>query len=140
MDTLRIVDTVPLPVIEHDTVRVYDFQGSDGPFDFMGQGRIMPAGQGIFDVSVGMNRAIQVGALVSCGSEDGVRSAHVLLTAEDPFHVIPMAVEQDRGVCNPFRPSLFHFETGKAVWGGVGFVAGILIAHLTDDGFRKARY
>lgn len=138
IDTLTITDTVQGPV-QIDTVKVYAFEGSDGPFDFQGTGKIFPAGTGIFNVRVGMSRPIPVEARITCGQGSGVKSASLLLTAEDPFQLVPESVFQDPEICNPNVP-VFQFTKGKAFWAGGGFLAGVLISHLLDDGFRKAYY
>jgi hypothetical protein len=138
VDTLKFTDTVQAPVMI-DTVRVYAFAGTDGPFDFAGTGRIFPAGQGIFNVKVGMNRSIPVEARITCGQERGIKSASLLLTAEDPFDIVPESVVQDPEICNPNVP-VFQFTRGKLFWAGGGLLAGVILANLWDDGFRKAYY
>jgi hypothetical protein len=138
VDTLTITDTVQGPV-QIDTVKVYAFEGMDGPFGFEGTGKIFPAGSAIFNVRVGMSRPIPVEARITCGQGSGVKSASLLLTAEDPFSVVPESVFQDPEICNPSVP-VFRFTKGKAFWAGGGLLAGILLANIWDDGFRKAYY
>lgn len=139
IDTLRMADTVEVPIILHDTVKVYAFEGNDGPFAFRGDARVFPTDRALFDVRVNLTRPITVDARISCGQEQGIKSASVLLSAEDPFSVVPASVFQDPEICNPSVP-IFQFSKGKMFWAGAGIVAGVLGSHLLDDGFRKARY
>lgn len=43
-------------------------------------------------------------------------------------------------VCHGQKVSLFDFSWGKATWAGLGFAAGFIAAHASDDGFQVARY
>lgn len=138
VDTLRLRDTVPAPIVE-DTVKVYPFQGSDGPFAFTGLGRIYPAGSAIFDVRVAMTRPIPVDARITCGQGSGVNTASLLLSAEDPFELIPNEVYQDPGICNPVTPIL-SFTTGKAVWTAGGFVLGMLASRIWQESEGRSDY
>ena len=99
VDTLRMTDTVD--AIQEDTVEVYAFTGSDGPFSFRGDARLFPDRAGIFRVAVAMTEPVPVHVRVTCGREAGVRSASVLLTADHPFSVVPASVEQAPHICNP---------------------------------------
>jgi hypothetical protein len=140
IDTLRITDTVPVPVIVNDTIRTYAFEGSDGPFAFRGDARINPSGRGLFDVRVNLTRPVPVFTRITCGSSGGIRSASVLLVTENPFSLVPESVEQDPTICNPPPQPIFSFSKGKVVWGGLGILIGVLSANIVDDGFRKAWY
>lgn len=129
IDTLRIHDTVPGPVHE-DTTETYGFSGSDGPFSFRGDARLMPNRSGVFNVSVWMREPVPVDIRVLCQRGEGIRSASVLLETQDPFHVIPSSVYQDPNVCNPVLPDVFRWlprPTPKAIgWEvvkGVGWIA-----------------
>lgn len=140
-DTVRIVDTVTAEPSEEPGRQEYEFEGEDPPFAYRGVASIWPLEyRGIFDVRVYQGQPIEISTRISCGDESGVRSAHVTMLADDPFSVLPGQVRADPDVCNPFRPPVFSFSKGKALWAGFGFLAGIGIAHLLDDGFRKARY
>jgi hypothetical protein len=138
VDTLTITDTVAGPV-QVDTVKVYAFEGTDGPFGFEGTGKIFPAGSAIFNVRVGMSRPIPVEARITCGQGAGVKSASLLLSAEDPFELVPASVFQDPEICNPSVP-VFSFSKGKLIWAALGFAGGVVVANAIDDGFRKAWY
>lgn len=118
----------------------YEFEGVDHPFGYVGTAQIWPLEtRGIFTVRVHQIEPVPIGVRVGCVEQDGVRAASVLFTADDPFNLRPGEVQQDPAICNPQVP-LLQFTKGKAFWAGGGFLAGVLIAHLFDDGFRKARY
>jgi len=140
-DTVRIVDTVYAEPSEEPGRQDYEFDGEDPPFAYRGTANIWPLeNRGIFNVRIFQGNPIQVSTRISCGDEDGIRSAHVTMLADDPFSVLPGAVRADPDVCNPFRPPVFSFSKGKAMWAGFGFLIGMGTAHFLDDGFRKARY
>lgn len=139
IDTIQITDTVQVAEVRVDTVRTFQWSGRDGPFVIAGDARIYPA-RGIFNTVVTMPEPVEIGVRVNCLDRDAVNAASVLLTAPDPFHVIPGQVQQDPTVCNPPSAPLLKFTTDRIIWAGAGLVAGVLGAHLLDDGFRKARY
>lgn len=141
VDTLVFVDTVYAQPTEEEGRQDYEFEGIDPPFAYRGVANIWPLDyRGIFNVRVYQNDPILISTRISCGEENGVRSAHVTMLADDPFSAVPGQVRADPDVCNPFRPPVFQLTKGKALWGGVGFAMGFGLAHLLDDGFRKARY
>lgn len=139
VDTLRFTDTVEVAEVRVDTVRTFQWSGRDGPFLIAGDARIYPA-RGIFNAVVSMPEPVEIGVRINCISSQGIQGASVLLTAPDPFHVIPGQVQQDPVVCNPPSVPLLSFTTDRLVWAGAGAVLGVLGAHLLDDGFRKAKY
>ena len=138
VDTLNIVDTVAAPIPE-DTVEVYAFGGEDGPFRFVGDARLFPNRTQIFTVAVSSS-PVGTLAIISCGDEQPIRSAHLVLKADDPFEIIPTGVEQTPDVCNAPRAPVFSITKGRAVWAGAGFLVGMVVANLVDDGFRVANY
>lgn len=141
IDTIRIYDTVYAQPEMEEGRQDYHFEGEDPPFGYYGTANIWPAqNRGVFGVWVYQNQPIPVVTMISCGEESPIRSAHVTMLADDPFSLVPGRVRADPDVCNPFRPPVFSFSKGKAVWGGLGLLVGFGAAHLLDDGFRKARY
>lgn len=137
VDTLRVVDTVK--AVQIDTVKVYAFGGLDGPFRFDGDARILPSDVGMFDVRVTLERPIPVTARITCGNEGVVNSASLLLTAEDPFSVVPESVFQEPGICNPSVP-FFEFTADRAFWAAGGFGLGMVVTYLFRGDQRGDRY
>jgi len=145
VDTIRMIDTVNVPAEINDTTKAYEFAGADGPFAFDGDAQIFyPSWRGVFDVRVNLMRPVPVEARITCGNEPGVRSASLLLTAEDPFSLIPESVTQDPDVCN--APPGRHFSwLPELSWKGIGWellkgAGWMLLANQFDDEFHKARY
>lgn len=141
VDTLRIVDTVAVPVLDSEGQRTYHFGGVDGPFHFEGTSLLLPSFAQTFSVVVTTD-PLDVFARVQCAGEGPIRSAHLLLEAPDPFQLVPRSVEQEPDVCNAkaFAPSLFSFNTNRLWWALGGFALGVLASNWLDDGFRKASY
>jgi hypothetical protein len=144
VDTLRLVDTVTAEPESTDSLQNYEFRGVDHPFAYTGHATIRPKiGRGEFDVSVFQAEPIRIEARVSCLDGPGVSGASVLFTADDPFDIIPGEVVQDPGICNPpdvgfsFLPELSVQGIGWELLKGAGWM---LLAHVLDDGVRKARY
>lgn len=138
IDTLRITDTVQVAV--EDTTEVYEFTGSDGPFAFQGDARLFPDRHGVFNVAVALSEPVPVDVRITCQGNTGVRSASVLLSADDPFSVVPDHVEQDPGICNPPSLPTFHFTMKRGWWALGGIVIGAVAAHYLDDDFHQAKY
>jgi hypothetical protein len=137
IDTVRVLDTVE--VVKEDSVETYSWEGADGPFHVSGHARIF-LGRGLFDTRVTVPEPVQIGVRIVCRPSAGIQSSEVLLTAPDPFHVVPGLVEQDPGICNPPVPPIFSFNMKRGIWAGVGFGVGLLVAHWLDDDFHAARY
>jgi hypothetical protein len=137
IDTLKITDTVQVAV--EDTTEVYQFHGSDGPFAFQGDARLFPDRHGVFNVAVALSQPVPVNVTIHCQGNAGVRSASVLLTADDPFSVVPESVQQDPAICNPPMLPVFNFTKNRAVWGAVGIGIG-WVGHMLLDGDGKSNY
>lgn len=139
VDTLRMTDTVEVPTFVSDTVKAYDFEGEDGPFAFHGNAQLFPSDRALFNVNVNLTRPIPVSARISCGSEHGIRSASLTMTAENPFTIRPESVFQEPGICNPQQP-VFSFSMGKMYWAIGGGIVGAILANWLDDKFHHAKY
>ena len=132
VDTVRLVDTVRFSTVQDDTVEVYSFGGRDGPFTFLGDARLFPNQTQVFTVNVSSD-PVRVGVRIHCGNGRAVRTASVLLTAEDPFILEPTGAEQEVGVC-PRTFSLMPEASVKGIgWellkGGIWY----LIFRATDS-------
>jgi hypothetical protein len=93
-------------------------------------------------IDVFQTEPIPVHARITCGDGLAVNSASLLLTADDPFRVIPESVYQDPDICNPpvgFK-LLPEFSMKGVGWELVKGAGWMLLANFIDDRFHKARY
>lgn len=104
VDTIRFTDTVTVSGERADSIFAIDSEND--PFRITGAFTYSPP-NGFFDAEVTMTRPLNVGVRIGCEEGPGINSATVVLTAEDPFSLVPeKPLQQDPWVCNE-RPQSF---------------------------------